>query len=128
MTTQTKKILIVYQTHGNEPIGKDVSLLFQKNFLELSSNCDFIIGNPEAAKLNVRFIDCDINRIAPGNSASELYEMRRAAELAIIMSSYTYVIDIHETKSGDDIMLIVPSYSKTQLKTAQFCPSNNNHW
>ena len=54
------KILIISETHGNEKIG---TRIMQK--IKLNSSFDWIIGNEKASKINKRFIESNMNRIAP---------------------------------------------------------------
>ena len=117
-----KNILILYQTHGNETIGKDIVELLKITYPNITELCDFVVGNPKAADKNIRFTECDLNRVAPGNINSNLYEERRASELISLFESYKYIIDIHETLSSDDIMLIIPNNSDAHLIGCNFCP------
>lgn len=116
-----KKILIIYQTHGDEPIGSDVVSILQTNE-DLTKYYDCIIGNPEAVKKNVRYIDEDLNRVGNKSLNPQSYESKRSKELIKIISNYEYVIDIHETKSSDDIMLIISNWSLNRYKSLLFCP------
>lgn len=92
---QEKRILLVALTHGNESIGLEVV----KQLDEYNRYFDWVIANPLAYKKGLRFIDCDLNRYAPGNLKSDKYEKRRVAELILIAKKYKYIIDIHSSIS-----------------------------
>lgn len=117
----SKKILIIYQTHGNEPIGADIISILRANE-KLVRHYDCIIGNPEAVKKNVRYINEDLNRIGNKNLNLQSYESKRSKELIKIISNYEYVIDIHETKSSDDDMLIISNWSINRHNALLKCP------
>jgi len=79
-----KKILFIAATHGNEPIGVDVLQRLEKT----RTNFDWIIGNPKALAQNTRCFEGDLNRSAPGDAASPLYEKRRAKEILDLSKQY----------------------------------------
>lgn len=116
-----KKILIIYQTHGNEPVGADIVNKLKKQ-KDIIPYFDSIVGNPKATKKNIRFIDEDLNRIGNNDLNLQSYESKRSKELFKIISNYEYVIDIHETKSSDDNMLIVSNWSLNKHNTLLKCP------
>ena len=57
-----KKILIIGSIHGNEVLGEKLYAFILKNYSELAKNVAFKIGNLKAHKLNIRYIDADMNR------------------------------------------------------------------
>src|SRR5574344_1930263 len=93
------RILFITATHGNEQDGVKVMQQLEKELPKDKYGYDWIIGNEKAYQKNVRYIDQDLNRSAPGDSSSPVYEVRRAAELVKIANSYDVVIDIHGTKT-----------------------------
>ncbi len=104
-----KNILFIVCTHGNEaaPLGvlEDVIKKYGEN--SFYKNCDYVIGNPKALEKNIRFTETDLNRIYPGNSVSELYEERRAAELLAYAKQFRFVIDLHTTTADSGIFTLV---------------------
>jgi len=84
------KILFIVGTHGNE----NYSIPVVKRLKKLFKSFDYIIGNPEAVKKNVRFIDSDLNRVYPGKKDGN-YEERRSYWIFNKMKLYDLVIDIH---------------------------------
>lgn len=114
-----KKFLVVIATHGDEafslPIVKKIKKKFPNEF-------DYIIGNPRALKENRRFIDVDLNRVAPGKEKSPLYEEKRAREIIKESKNYSFVLDIHGTISSSDIFTIVTNPTVENLFLAYSLP------
>ena len=80
------KTLIIRNLHGDENPPREFS------------GIPAIIGNPEAMRKNVRFIDSDLNRsFGKRNKNAKGYEKRRAQELTKLMKDFDVVIDIHRT-------------------------------
>ncbi|MFA5154985.1 MAG: succinylglutamate desuccinylase/aspartoacylase family protein [Patescibacteria group bacterium] len=111
-----KKILIVAGTHGNEPIG--LALLKKLTRQSSLKNYKTVIGNPRAVQQNIRFSETDLNRAAPGNEKSKIYEIKRAAQLMKLFKKFDYIIDIHETKANNRIVIILPKLSRESLALA----------
>jgi hypothetical protein len=107
--------LIIGATHGNEPIG--VRALEQLD--KQRSDFDWVIGNPRAFEQEVRFTDTDLNRSAPGNTSSEQYEERRAAELVALSKKYQATIDIHGTSKNTGCFIIITNPSKENIELAK---------
>lgn len=112
-----KKLLFVIGTHGDEPIGSNLlDRLSQKQ--DLPVIYDSIIGNPRAVKKNKRFTEVDLNRAAPGDLSSSVYEVKRAAELVEMFKKFDYIVDFHETKANDRIIIIIPRLRRESLALA----------
>jgi hypothetical protein len=95
----SSKILIVGSTHGHERIGLEV--IKELKSLNIDTNyVDFEIGNIEASKKDVRFIESDLNRVFPGKE-NGTYEERRAFDLSKKIFQTDVVIDIHSTNTSD---------------------------
>lgn len=116
-----KELLFISQMHGDEPIGTE----------SLNELCDegfefnWLIGNQKAADQNKRFIDTDLNRVAPGNLNSEIYEEKRATEILEEAGKYKKVIDIHGSTSQTGIFIIITKLSKQNLEFAKTLPIEN---
>ncbi|MBP9826958.1 succinylglutamate desuccinylase/aspartoacylase family protein [Candidatus Saccharibacteria bacterium] len=97
------KILIVGCLHGDERFGSEVvEYCLQKGYQDV--NC--VLANKLAFDKNTRFIDQDLNRSFPGDTAGN-YEQRRAHELMPIIESADIVLDIHTTTSDIRMVPIV---------------------
>lgn len=104
----SKKILFICALHGDEGFGVNIMKKIEKELSPQKYGYDWIIGNPEAYKKNVRFLEADLNRVAPGNSNSKIYEEKRAAELVKLSSQYKFIIDLHGSVSDCDNVSIIP--------------------
>jgi len=114
----TKPItLFIAATHGDEPIG--VALLDElskKTGDQISY--ESLIANPVALEQDKRYTETDLNRVAPGDIKSSIYEIKRAAEIIGQFEKYKYVIDIHQTKVNDRIIIIIPKLTRESLALA----------
>ncbi|MEK7532332.1 MAG: succinylglutamate desuccinylase/aspartoacylase family protein [Patescibacteria group bacterium] len=112
-----KRILFIAGTHGDEPIG---STLLKKlsNQGDVAALYESVIGNPRALAQNKRFIEADLNRAAPGDATSPVYEVARASELVELFKRFDYVVDFHETKANDHLVIIIPRLSRESLALA----------
>lgn len=99
-----KKFLVVVATHGDEAFSLSIIKKLKKKF---PNDFDFIVGNPKALKENKRFVDIDMNRVAPGKKVSKLYEEKRIKEIIQKSKNYSFMIDIHGTVSSSSIFAIV---------------------
>jgi succinylglutamate desuccinylase len=107
-----KKTLIIGGTHGDEPIGiRAIKKLSVGRF-------DWLIGNPIALKNNKRFYQKDLNRSAPGDLQSNVYEVRRAAEIIARSKKYQYTIDLHGTKKNTGVFIIITNPKLVNWKLA----------
>lgn len=110
-------ILFIGGTHGDEPVG---NLVLEKILDMQTANIGVmaVVGNPRACEVGKRYIDADLNRSAPGNLSSLKYEEKRAAELMNIFQSFDFVVDLHETKAIDRIVIIIPRLTSESLSLA----------
>jgi len=118
---KTKQILYLTGVHGDEKIGIETLIKMEKEGLPVS----WIVGNKKAIKAKKRYIDSDLNRVAPGKLNSKKYEIRRAAEIVNIFKEYQYIIDIHGTDSDTGIFTIVTNPTSDNLLLAGCLPIKN---
>lgn len=107
-----KDILIIVGTHGDELIGSEIIKLLQKS--GDSHNFDVLVANQAALDKKVRFLEVDLNRVYPGKEDGQLEE-RLAFMNLDVARQYKFVIDIHETKSPKNF-IIIPKPHLGQLK------------
>lgn len=117
-----KKILFITATHGDEGFSVEIMRQVSKIFPKQVYGYDWIIGNPKAYARNVRFLEKDLNRSAPGNSKSIYYEIKRAKEIIELSREYECVIDIHGTVSDLGIASIVTNPTIQNLYFASMLP------
>jgi len=114
------KLLLITQTHGDELIGTRAV-----KRLGRFDNFDWIIGNEFASKQGKRFINYDLNRIAPGKARSKDYELKRASALVSLSKKYKYTIDIHGTDSTSGVFVIITSPKIENIIFALNLPISN---
>ncbi|MBU0661357.1 succinylglutamate desuccinylase/aspartoacylase family protein [Patescibacteria group bacterium] len=110
------KTLFIAATHGDEGLGVAAC----QNLKQTRNDFDWMIGNEPAYKKQVRYIDTDLNRSAPGNINSTSFEERRAADIIQKTKNYSYTIDIHGAKNKMGICLIVTKITKENLRLASY--------
>ncbi len=102
------KILFISATHGNEEYSIKVLDSLEKKYPKSKYGYERLIGNPKALKKNIRYIDQDLNRSAPGDIKSKIFEEKRAAEIMKISEKFKYVIDLHGSNSKCGVTIIIP--------------------
>lgn len=102
-----KKILFISATHGDEGFSIKVLDELERKYPKDKYSFERIIGNPKALSKNIRFIQGDLNRSAPGNIKSEIYEEKRAAEIMKKIKQYKFVIDLHGANSKCGVVIII---------------------
>lgn len=91
------KILLLGSQHGDELLGDRLYAHIKTHYQGLLPHITFMIGNPEAHALGVRFIESDLNRSYNGGTATR--EERRAGYLRsyITENDFDLVLDLHTT-------------------------------
>ncbi|MDA0117648.1 aspartoacylase [Vibrio sp. T11.5] len=132
---KVNQVLVVAGTHGNELTGlylqkliKAGSYSVERSSFEVKS----VVGNPEAVKRNVRFIEVDLNRQFV---SAALVEESREAKLAVsFRREYARVenqliVDLHNTTSNMGATLILlsndPFYTRMGAYIKQRMPKAN---
>lgn len=114
-----KNLLILTNVHGDEPDATEIMTELKK---EKKLNCGWIIANPEAKKINKRFVDIDMNRNAPGSKNSKFYESRRVVEVLTKCAKYKTVIDIHGSRGNQGVFTIIPNPNLQNIILATLLP------
>ena len=120
------KILFITATHGDEGFSEDVFRNLACRYPKNKYGYDLTVGNPKALKKGVRYIEVDLNRSAPGNLTSSIYEERRAAQIMELSKKYKFVIDIHGTVADSGIVIIIPYPTLSNLLLASMLPIKRN--
>lgn len=113
------KILFITTTHGNEAFSIPVLRDLEDEFPKRTYQYDWLIANPRALALGVRFVDADMNRSAPGRTASLLYEEKRVAEVIEIAKEFDIVVDIHGSLSNCGITTLIPLPTRQNIHLAR---------
>ena len=113
--------LFIGGTHGDEPIGVEVL----RRLEQTRTDFDWIIGNPKALAQNTRCFEGDLNRSAPGNASSPMYEERRAKEILDLSLQYDITIDIHGASNATGIFIIITNPTEKNIALAAALPIEN---
>lgn len=117
-----RNILFISATHGDEGFSVDVLDDMQRTYDPVEYGYDWIIGNPRALEYGARFVNKDLNRVAPGDPNSRYYEDRRAAEIIRLSQKYDAVIDIHGSVADCGIVTIIPYPTADNLALSKSIP------
>lgn len=120
--TPEAKLLFIAATHGEEGFSIPALKKLETSYPKNEWGYDWVVGNPKALEQGRRFTEADLNRSAPGDVNSLLYEERRAAELVEIADDYDMIVDIHGTVSPCGIVKIIPRPSLENLVMASLFP------
>ncbi len=126
MKRTNRRILFISGSHGDEGFSSDVFRNLAKRYPKNEFGYDRIVGNPRALKKNVRYTDADLNRSAPGDITSAIYEERRAAQIINLSKKYKIVIDVHGTIANCGIVTIIPYPTLQNLVLAAMLPIKKN--
>jgi succinylglutamate desuccinylase len=124
-----KCIVIMAGVHGNERVGVHViqklnTLLRQE---EIIGEVYLILGNPDAYKNNVRFVDEDMNRLFGKETLEEIkklsfkqlnVEQKRVLELLPILQKADFLLDIHST-INPSVPFVFTENTERHLRMAQ---------
>ncbi|MDP2630707.1 MAG: succinylglutamate desuccinylase/aspartoacylase family protein [Candidatus Uhrbacteria bacterium] len=121
-------IVIVGGTHGTEPVGINASVVLHRYFTDhqealLRGKITFILGNPQAYKENVRFIDENLNRAFHENT-SDTVEGKRAQEIQSHLKHtiVTALLDLHSVSVGEFQMAAYVKGEKNERFALQISP------
>ncbi len=100
------KVTIVAAMHGDEVYGVELYEKFIALCPELKSQVQLIIGNEEAYRRKVRFIDADMNRQYQADEGS--YESREIKRVDQLIRTFNpdYIIDVHTTRRDSGVFFI----------------------
>ena len=87
--------------HGNE-VGSVEGLVrvvedLASGRIRYGGRATLFLGNPEAGRANVRFLDADLNRVFVPDLAGSAHEIRRALELMPVLDEADVYLDFHQT-------------------------------
>ncbi len=109
--------------HGNEvgSLPTLVSLVedLESGAVEFGGNIHVSLGNPEASRLNRRFVDADLNRLFLANQPSEhllTHEAKRARQLMPWLDEADIILDLHQTMLASEMPFYI--FPKTDMALA----------
>jgi len=122
------KTVIIAGIHGDEGLGVKVleklaETISQKKIL---GELHLLLGNPEAYKKNVRYIDTDLNRLF-NESHKDLSkldnpnnEQKRAIEIGLLLRDANFLLDIHSTSKPSVPFLYIENSPKHKQLASKF--------
>ena len=109
-------------THGNEVAGlavlNDLLGFLAASPALLNFPMGFVLGNPQAARANRRFVECDLNRSFARSSAT-LLEERRARSLETVLAQSAFFIDFHQTTEPCETAFFIFPYTEHTYRFAR---------
>ena len=102
--------------HGNEPCG-GFAIDSLKDIKPKKGTLILMKANLEAAKVNQRSVEVNLNRSFPGKEDGKLEE-RIAYELFPFMKMCDYLLDLHSTSEDSDPFIIVIEDDEKKTKIA----------
>ncbi|HHP0479131.1 TPA: aspartoacylase [Vibrio campbellii] len=136
------RVLLVAGTHGNELSGIYLQKLIKDRLYDaerstFSTHC--VLGNPEAVKQNVRYVETDLNReFALANSSASSHGEGGSLQETELAKQFTQthaaeekqlIVDLHNTTSNMGATLILVSndvfYRKMGAYVKQLMPEAN---
>jgi len=106
---------VVACVHGDEKSGWEAIQKLKKAEYQIKKPLKLVMANEKAFEKDQRFVDVDMNRVFPGDTESDRYEERIAAQLLEEVGDLK-IIDLHSTASEDAPFAIVEYPSETQLE------------
>ncbi len=99
--------------HGNE-VGSLAGVVrvmedLASGAIRYGGKATFFIGNPEAGRANVRFLEADLNRVFVRGLQGSAHEIKRALELMPLLDQADVYLDFHQTlKAARQPFYILP--------------------
>ena len=124
-----KKVLLSAGIHGNEKTPFFLIASFQQNPDFISRNSfetETLIANPQAVKLNQRYVDVDLNRCFNSEILNKpnpvFYEEKLAQHIAYRLeeSAADFILDFHSSTSMMGITLLLSSDRPFNLQLASY--------
>lgn len=113
--------IVVGALHGNEDAGLRAIERLYKEKDSIKNKITVVLGNPEAYKKDVRYLDENLNRIFKDPIEGLSYEAGRAREIEMLFANIAkqeggaVVIDIHTTSQGEEPLLLCHENDKKTL-------------
>ena len=115
------EVAVVGAIHGDEPCGaRAIRRLLDAN-PEVERPVRLIVANEAALDAGVRYLDADLNRAFPGDSASDAHEERLATRLLDAVEGCT-TLAIHSTQSSAEPFAVIDSMDEVARAVAPHLP------
>ncbi|WP_251343089.1 succinylglutamate desuccinylase/aspartoacylase domain-containing protein [Haloplanus halophilus] len=110
-------VAVVAAVHGDEPCGSRAVEAILDDPPAFERPVKFVVANERALQRGVRYLDDDLNRAFPGDSAAESHERRLADRLLAELDGCT-TLALHSTQSYADPFALVDAVDP---ETAALC-------
>ncbi len=105
-------LVIMAGVHGDEKCGLSAFNAILPNFVPLRGRVIFIIGSPEAVRVNRREFEGNLNRMFRSDSEitkteRNTYEYKRSRELMPILAQTDALLDIHSSTTAQTIPFVI---------------------
>jgi succinylglutamate desuccinylase len=121
-------------THGNEVAGlsvlNELSAMILRGTVKLDFPVALLLGNPDAALQNTRFVERDLNRSFM-NSENKKAEEKRARELEKVLRKSLLFLDFHQTTEPSSTPFFIFPHTPAGLRFARAVEPNIpiiTHW
>lgn len=125
-------LVVLGMVHGTEPCGRNairaVLDLFAQNRIQLTHGAvTFVpVCNPRAARMNVRFVERNLNRLFFPKADPQTYEDTLTNQLCPILADADYVLDLHSSQTTDrDFVFLGRPGAQEELAFARAIGSNS---
>jgi aspartoacylase len=102
-----KNILLLGSQHGNELLGDKLYRRIQSHHDSLIPNITFMLANPKAHEMGVRYIESDMNRSYGINAATYEAAQAKKIEALIRQNDYDLILDLHTTVCSEPPCIII---------------------
>jgi succinylglutamate desuccinylase len=105
-------LVIMAGVHGDETCGPNAFDIILPTFKPLCGQVTFIIGSPEAVKVNKREFEGNLNRMFRPDSditdtERKTYEYKRSRELIPILAKADALLDIHSSTTKQTVPFVI---------------------
>lgn len=101
--SHARHVVLGFLIHGNEfgslPAAVQLLEALNAGTLVPAGPLTLLLGNPEAARADERFLDEDFNRVFTFDRAADNHERRRAEAVRPILDAADYFLDFHQTQT-----------------------------
>ena len=115
------EVAVVGAIHGDEPCGARALRRLLAADPDVERPVRLIVANEPALDAGIRYLDVDLNRVFPGDSASDQHEERLAADLLAAVEGCT-TLAIHSTQSYPEPFAVIDSMDEVARATAPHLP------
>lgn len=124
------KIAIFGGTHGNEPVGIEVIKALRNECPKSDFHTyETFLGNPEAVKQKIRYLDFDLNRAFGVKANPKGIEKQRAEVLKKeVLGKFDLILDLHTTTTNMGLTAILNNTNRVTQQVCCFLKSRSKNF